>query len=67
MDQPKFIVSNQRGESISIQRVKIPIMTAAGDIFSHIFQSFNRCKGYLDYAKASPNLKFVAGGTYDDR
>ena len=31
------------------------------------FQSFNRCKGYIDYAKQAQNLKFVAGGEYDDR
>ena len=36
MDYPKFIVSNQKEESISIQRVKELIAKVAGDSF-HIF------------------------------
>jgi len=29
-------------------------------------KAFNRIKGYLDYAKTSPNLTVLAGGGYDD-
>ena len=36
-------------------------------IMFYSFQSFNRCKGYLEHAKASSSLKIVAGGEYDDR
>ena len=32
MDRPKFIVSNQKGESISIQRVKISFQEVLKDV-----------------------------------
>lgn len=30
-------------------------------------KAFARISGYIDHAKASPNLNIIAGGNYDDR
>ena len=39
-----------------------------GDIsLCNFFQAFNKVKSYLEYAKDSPNLKVLAGGTCDDK
>ena len=49
LDYPLFIVSNQKEDSINIQRVKAAITTAANNILFHPFQFSGKAKLDISY------------------